>query len=275
MAAEKQYRLTVLRWERSLVRTDLCDVLPALLWTTGVSLPGAKGRGGVTVLSFKHGIRAVARDYRRGGKLGFLLRNSYLDPERPQRELHLLLKLHDNGVPVVTPLAALARKRGLFYRLRLITELLPGALPLPAFLAAHPRHRRAAIEAAGRVVRLAFSAGLWHPDLHPDNLLARLRHTDEGQADDEAVGGPQVEVRLLDLDRAELHKKLSAAEQDSMLLRMARYLRRHEEELPVEASTSDHLRFLKGMGMAPAERHLRMRELTPMLRQELLRHGIA
>ncbi len=70
MAAEKQYRLTVLRWERSLVRTDLCDVLPALLWTTGVSLPGAKGRGGVTVLSFKHGIRAVARDYRRGGKLG-------------------------------------------------------------------------------------------------------------------------------------------------------------------------------------------------------------
>jgi hypothetical protein len=281
VAAENHYRQTVLRWERSLVRTDLCDVLPALLWTTGVPLPGAKGRGGVTVLSFKHGIRAVARDYRRGGTFGFLLRNSYLDPERPQRELHLLLKLHDKGVPVVTPLAALARKQGLFYRLRLITELLPGALPLPAFLAEHPRHRRAAIEAAGRVVRLAFGAGLWHPDLHPDNLLARLRHTEEGQAEDEglaedqAPGVEEVEVRVLDLDRAELRKKLSAEEQDRMLLRMARYLRRHERELPVEASTPDYLRFLKGMGMAPAERHLRMRELTPMLRRELARHGIA
>lgn len=264
MPTDEQYHLVDLKREKSLVRADLTDVLPGLLWTTGTPLPGAKGRGGISVLSFKHGILAVARDYLRGGSLGFLLRKSYLDPERPQRELRLLLKLQQKGVPVVTPLAALARKQGVFYRLRLLTELLPGAMPLPAFLAQHPEHRGAAIEEAGRVVRLAFGAGLWHPDLHPDNLLARL--PGEGQ-------GP--EVRLLDLDRAELRKKLTVEEQDQMLLRMARYLRRHEQDLPIEPTTQDHLRFLKGMGMNPQERHLRMRELVPRLRQELARHGIA
>ncbi len=269
MVAETQYQLTALKREKSLVRADLADVLPGLLWTSGTPLPGAKGRGGVTVLNFKHGIQAVARDYRRGGALAFLLRQSYLDPERPQRELHLLLKLHKKGVPVVTPLAALAKKQGLFYRLRLLTELLPGAMPLPAFLARYPRLRGAAIEEAGRVVRLAFAAGLWHPDLHPDNLLAYIPE------DAEDTAGKAPEVRLLDLDRAELRKKLSTEEQDRMLLRMARYLRRHEEDLPVEYTTPDHLRFLKGMGLKPEERHLRMRELTPRLERELARHGIA
>jgi hypothetical protein len=261
---DEQYHRVDLRGEKSLLRQDLTDVLPGLLWTTGSPLPGAKGRSGVSVLSLKHGIRAVARDYSRGGSIGFLLRKSYLDPERPQRELQLLLTLQRKGVPVVTPLAALAKKQGLFWRLRLLTELLPGAMPLPTFLAEHPDHRRSAIEAAGRVVHLAFGAGLFHPDLHPDNLLARLP---------EDGGGP--EVRLLDLDRAELRKQLTTEEQDRMLLRMARYLRRHERDLPIEPSTPDHLRFLKGMGMEPAERHLRMRELVPMLRQELARHGIA
>lgn len=269
-ADEQQYHLVQLRGEKSLLRSDLTDVLPGLLWTTGTPLPGAKGRGGIFVLSLKHGIRAVARDYHRGGSLGFLLRKSYLDPERPQRELRLLQRLQQKGVPVVTPLAALARKQGLFYRLRLLTELLPGALPLPAFLARHPVCRRAAIEEAGRVVRLAFSAGLWHPDLHPDNLLARL--PEDGQ---HCEDGQRPEVRLLDLDRAELRKQLTAEEQDRMLLRMARYLRRHEQDLPIEPTTQDHLRFLKGMGLTREARHVRMRELIPLLRQELARHGIA
>ncbi len=261
---EPHYRPVQFPGEKSLVRSDLRDVPPALFWTTGAPLPGAKGRGGVSVLNLKHGIQAVARDYHRGGGLGFLLRKSYLDPERPQRELRLLLGLRQRGVPVVTPLAALARKQGLFYRLRLLTELLPEAMPLPAFLAEHPGHRRAAIEEAGRVVRLAFGAGLWHPDLHPDNLLARLPEP-----------GQRPEICLLDLDRAELRDELSQGEQDRMLLRMARYLRRHAQELPIDPSNQDHLRFLKGMGLSLEERRLRMRELIPLLRQELARHGIA
>jgi hypothetical protein len=281
------------------VRDDITDVLPGLLWTTGIPLAGAKGRGGVAVLSLKRGIQAVARDYRRGGALGFLLRRSYLDPERPQRELNLLQKLSNKGVPVVTPLAALAKKQGLFYRLRLLTELLPGALPLPAFLAEHPRLRGAAIEEAGRVVRMAFAAGLWHPDLHPDNLLAWVPEAvaaavPQDAAQDAAEDLPQdggaeaaptvrpavrptvrPEVRLLDLDRAELRNRLSNQDQNRMLLRMARYLRRHAGDLPIEPTTQDHLRFLKGMGMKPEERHLRMRELVPQLERELSGHGIA
>ena len=174
-----------------------------------------------------------------GGSLGFLLPKSYLDPERPQRELRLLLRLQKKGVPVVTPLAALARKQGLFYRLRLLTELLPGAMPLPAFLARHPRLRGAAIEEAGRVVRLAFAAGLWHPDLHPDNLLAHIPE------DAEDTAGKAPEVRLLDLDRA-----ADTADIDEKLI-ASKISERSAARTAKDWTTSDRIRDeLEEMGVA-------------------------
>ncbi len=232
------------------------------LWRQGMPLPGAKGRCGVGLIELAAGLQGVCRDYRRGGALGFLLPRSYLDRRRAERELRLLGELRRRGVPVVRPLAALARRQlpGL-YRLRLITELVAGALPLPAFLAAHPECHRDAVAAAGRVVAAAFAAGLRHPDLHPDNLVAR-------RVDDD------VEVLLLDLDRGRLLEDLSRFERDRMLLRMARYLRRHAAELPLTPSTVDVLRFLAGMNLGrPARRQL-IERLRPLYLEELRRHRL-
>ena len=249
-------------WQRSVVRRDLVDLSETTLWSDGSPLPDAKGRGGTTVVDLGVPVRGVARDYRRGGSLGFLLRCSYLDRNRPVRELRVLAELRGRGVPVVEPLAALARRHLLiFHRLRLITNLLVGARPLPAFLAAEPASRHAAVREAGRVVGLALQAGMLHKDLHPDNLVARV------------VDG-RVEVHLLDLDRAELRPELGRGERDHMLVRMARYLRRHTAELPTPTRRVDFTRFLAGMGLSRSERRECLARLRPLYERQLRRRGL-
>lgn len=247
---------------QALVRSDLCDPSVDRLWGQGAPLPFAKGRGEVGLLDLGSGLRGVCRDYLRGGALGFLLPRSYLDRQRGERELRILAELHRRGVPVVVPLAALARRHLLvFFRLRLITEFVDGARPLPAFLDAEPDCRNEAVEVAGRVVAMAFRVGLLHQDLHPDNLVARC------------VDGV-VEVRLLDLDRARLQERLTGTQEDRMLLRMVRYLRRHVDDLPVVPRPADTLRFLAGMGLDRQARRQRMQRLRPLYADELRRHGL-
>ena len=247
---------------RALVRSDLSDVTVDELWGQGVPLPLAKGRGGVGLLDLGSGLQAVCRDYRRGGLLGGLLGGSYLDGGRADRELRALAELHHRGVPVVVPVASLARRHMLvFSRLRLVTELVQGALPLPAFLAAEPGRRKQAVQVAGKVIAMALDAGLLHPDLHPDNLVARC------------VDGA-VEVRLLDLDRARLLEALSREQRDRMLLRMARYLRRHVHDLAIRVRPVDVLGFFAGMGLDRGARRLEIQRLRPLYSEELRRHGL-
>lgn len=246
----------------ALLRQDLLGIEPGELWARGKPLAQAEGRGGAAVLELRDGLRGVLRDYRRGGALSFLLPRSYLDPHRPQRELQLLVEMRDAGVPVVEPLAALARRRLLiFYRLRLITRLVEGASPLPRFIERFPQHRSAAVQAAGRTVGAAFRAGLLHRDLHPDNLIARLH---DGL----------VEVYLLDLDRAERQPGLPAPMTDRMLLRMARYIHKHAGRWRVEMTRGDQWRFLRSLGWTPRQVRDGIRRLAPALEAELRRHGI-
>jgi len=140
------------------VHPDFVALGLAAFWAALEPLPGAKGRGGVGLLRLGER-QLVVRPYRRGGALGSLLHDRYARPGRARSELELLAALRREGVPVVTPIAAVARRGRAFWRLRLCTELMPDALPLPAFLAAHPALRRYAADAVGTVVRLAFDAG--------------------------------------------------------------------------------------------------------------------
>ncbi|MCA8954634.1 MAG: hypothetical protein KDC87_01090 [Planctomycetes bacterium] len=246
----------------ALLRRDLVEVDAALLWSPGEPLSGARGRGGAAVVELRPGVRGVVRDYRRGGGAARLLSLRYFDPRRPARELRVLSALQKLGVPVVAPLAALVKRLPpLGFRLRLITELIEGAEPLPAFVARNPELRHSAVREAGRVVGMAFGAGLRHPDLHPDNLIARCR---DGQ----------VEVVLLDLDRATLGGPLESATRDRMLVRMARYLHRHAATLACTPTWTDRLRFLGAMGWSRAERRAVWSRVTPLLLRQLARRGL-
>jgi len=156
------------------IASELAELGLDPFWGPIEPLPLAKGRGGVGRLVVA-GRELVVRPYRRGGALGSLLKDRYTGPSRAKNELEVLARLRAEGVPVVVPVAAVAQKHHAFWRLRLCTELLAEALPLPAFLAAHPELRRYTAEAVGIVVRLAFAAGLRHADLHLDNVLCAVR----------------------------------------------------------------------------------------------------
>ncbi len=106
------------------VRADLAAVGLEAFWAPLVPLAGAKGRGGIGLLQVQeHDL--VVRPYRRGGALGRLLQDRYAGPSRARRELELLAALRNEGVPVVFPVAAVARRGRAFWRLRPCTELLP------------------------------------------------------------------------------------------------------------------------------------------------------
>lgn len=230
------------------IRRDLADAGMDAFWAAPRPLPGAKGRGGVGTLRLG-AVEIVVRPSRRGGALGRLLADRYTGPARVRRELELLHALREDGVPVVVPVAAVARRHRAFWRLRLCTELLAEAQPMPAFLAAVPRARRHAVEAVGVVLRLAFAAGLVHPDLHPDNVLCREQ-------------GDKVRAVLVDLDRARRRPAVGLAERDTMLARMQRYVVRHRQRLAAVPSRAETMRLLRALGLERSERHATWRRVA-------------
>jgi hypothetical protein len=239
------------------VHEDLREVPLETFWAKLEPMPRAKGRGGIGRLTVADRI-LVVRPYRRGGALGSLLNDRYSQPHRAKQELEVLHKLQQEGVPVVAPLAALAKKGRAFWRLRLCTEWLSDALTVPAFLAEYPNRRRQTAEAVGLVVRLAFRAGLRHPDMHLDNVLVR-------------PSGDRVRAVLVDLDRARIDAPLTDRARDDMLVRMQRHLVRHRRSLPALPTRAETMRFLRGLGLDRQQRAAAWRVLAGKLKRSLAR----
>ena len=242
------------------LRPDVAGEPIEALWREPAALPGGKGRGGVGVLTVG-GVECVVRPYRRGGALAALLRDRYAGPGRARAELVALLAMRREGVPVVAPVAAAARRSGAFWRLRLLTERLPDALPLPAFLAAHPGRRRDVAASVGVVLRLAFAAGLRHPDLHADNILCMAR-------------GERLRVVLVDLDRAAVGAPVDEASRDAMLARLQRYWWKHRTTLAARPSRSESLRALRELVPGRADRHALWRRLARRVARSLGRRAL-
>lgn len=229
------------------IRPDLADVPVEAFWAELAPLPGGKGRGGVGRLALG-GVDCVVRPYRRGGALAALLADRYPGPGRARAELAAMLALRQEGVPVAVPVAALARRRGAFWRLRLVTERLPDALPLPAFLAAEPARRRDVAASVGVVLRLAFQAGLRHPDLHADNVLCVAR-------------GERLRVVLIDLDRAVVRRPVDERTRDAMLARLQRYWWKHRAALQAQPSRAETMRALRELVGERTARHAAWRRI--------------
>lgn len=241
------------------VHQDLAEVSLDQFWGKLEPMPGAKGRGGVGRLQVA-GRDLVVRPYRRGGAFGKLLNDRYSRPARARQELEVLHHLQMEGVPVVAPIAAVAKKGRAFWRLRLCTEWLADAQTVPAFLAAFPERRRQTAEAVGLVVRLAFDAGLRHQDLHLDNVLVR-------------PSGDRVRAVLVDLDRARIEAPVTDRARDTMLVRMQRHLVRHGSRLPTVPTAAETMRFLRGLGMDRNQRHEAWRSLLVKLDRSLERRS--
>ncbi len=152
------------------------------------------GRGALHVAALG-ATRAAVRHYRRGGWMGPLLGDRYLDrPPRPFVELSVSEALRSAGIATPRVMAAATTDAAVGYRADLATEWMQGGHDLIALLrpgAYPPEDRARALGAAGREVGRAHAAGLDHPDLNVTNLF--VRHDGESWS-----------AALLDLDRARL-----------------------------------------------------------------------
>lgn len=178
------------------VETALADAGSLAAWAAAGAERELRGGRGPAWKVELGGIPAAVRHYRRGGWMGPLLADRYLDrPPRPFTELVTSEALRAAGVPTPRVLAAIASPARPGYRADLATEWLSPSLDLEEFLqpGMYPATERGpALEAAGRVVGRAHHAGLDHPDLRPRNVL--LLPAAPGRWD----------AALLDLDRARI-----------------------------------------------------------------------
>jgi 3-deoxy-D-manno-octulosonic acid kinase len=142
------------------------------------------------------GAPAAVRHYRRGGWMGPLLGDRYLDrPPRPFAELSVSESLRGAGVPTPRVLAAVVTPAHPGYRADIATEWLSPGLDLEELLRPNQypvAERAAALEEAGRTIGRAHAAGLDHADLRPRNVFLQ------------PLGAGQWQAALLDLDRARI-----------------------------------------------------------------------
>jgi hypothetical protein len=239
------------------ITAELAAVGVEPFWGELQPLEGARGRGGVGTMTIA-GREIVVRPLRRGGALARLLVDRYASSQRVLREIETLVGLRNEGVPAVVPVAAVARRHGVYWRMRLCTERVADAVPLPTFLAEQPALRRFVAEAVGTLLRLAFAAGLRHPDLHLDNIICARR-------------GDLVRALLVDLDRARLQRPLAERDIDGMLVRLARYVARHQKRLPALPTLAERLRVLRALGLDRAARAATFHRLRDKLQRALTR----
>lgn len=150
----------------------------------------AQGRGSAHLLETSFG-PAVLRRYLRGGWAAGFSKDRYLftgfNRSRPLAEIRILARLHDQGLPVPYPLAALCERNGMLYRGSLLTGRILDATPL-ADLLSEDQGGLELWESTGRCIRQFHKRGVVHSDLNARNILV----TSSGK------------IYLIDFDRARI-----------------------------------------------------------------------
>ena len=143
----------------------------------------------------------IVKHFLPGGPLGLL--KSIIRGDPALREWNALRRAARHELPVPKAVAVGWRYRFAQRESFLVTEALSDAAPLGQYLYGAQRAanalRRKAIEQAAKVLRKAHDAGMFHKDLHLDNLMVRLQET-----------GPQ--VFLIDLQRVDFRRPLRIKE---------------------------------------------------------------
>lgn len=209
---------------------------PAFWEARGALTATDAGRGSAWFVAAPGG-HWVLRHYRRGGLAARLSPDRYLwCGERRVRafaEWRLLAELSRRGLPVPRPVAARYRRSGCLYRCDLITERIPEARPLSAWLAAAALEE-GAWRGVGAAVASLHAAGADHADLNAHNVLL----------------DPGGRVSIIDFDRGRLRGPGPWSARN--LERLHRSLRKIARGLPAGRFTAGNWRsLLEGYG-APA-----------------------
>lgn len=258
------YRLMRLKRLSVAVKEEYAEVfssfaLPNAKKQRDDGLPG--GRGQLFPLSLTAGDseRALIRRSLRGGVLGGLFGELYLDigRSRPVKELYVSEYARAHGVQTPLVIAAAVEKAdGIFYRGAVITREIAHGLDLQeaALAFAAPTNRRnvaekrRCIHLLGRLIARMHRARIYHADLHLKNILKA------GE-----------ELYVLDLDAARIFGRMSDLRKRANLLRLYRSVQKINRGRQVITRT-DLMRFVRSYAAESeqAEKTL-ARELTKML----------
>ena len=222
-------------FDRERLRQADIGLFDPQVWGARARPVDAGGRGSAWFVDAPFGA-AVLRHYKRGGLMATLGRTNYLwrgaRRTRSHAEFLLTRQLHDQGLPVPRPLAAMYLREGLLgYRAALLIERLDGVRPLADLAQEQGGH--APWEAVGRMIARFHRAGLDHVDLNAHNILV------DGSG----------KAWLIDFDRCRLRIPATRWRQGNLdrLLRSLLKLRgvRTEEEV-----RADHARLCKAYELA-------------------------
>lgn len=144
------------------------------VWAQRAAIVGfAEGRG--TTFFIQHQNQDfVLRHYQRGGLAAKFSNEKYiwlgLQFTRPWREWNLLEKMLEKGLPVPTPAAIKAERKGLFYEADIMMHRIPNSRTLMHILMSEELAEGYWI-ALGSVIRRFHEEGVYHADLNANNIL--------------------------------------------------------------------------------------------------------
>jgi tRNA A-37 threonylcarbamoyl transferase component Bud32 len=189
---------------------------------------GHKGRGGIKVLSVD-GRTMACRQYIHGGLFRAITQDRFFSERRALDEADILCYLLESGFPVVHPCFVVAEKKGFTKRLFLITEFVHDASDLLDIWRTASRMKRFRIikRLAGLIRRLEM-LGVFHPDLHINNIL----FTGKG------------ELVLLDFDRA-FRKATAVNDMKRIFWRLDRYMEKHARKGDIILGIREKIFFLR------------------------------
>ena len=226
------------------------------------------GRGPNWILDKKdpdHPIRI--RPCRHGGVFAPWFRDRALTPFRVFREFSTWNTLRERNVPLPTPVFAISRRRGLFWRSAFASLECTDARDGIEWLAKNPsplQLRKVCLSFA-KTLRQFHDAGAIHGDLHIRNLLIEWR--------DAADPRSEPHCRLIDLDRTRIRSRVSPRQRMAELFRFLRSL----EKTGHAAAASNQLRALTISRYCGGDRKLRraMMRWSRIESIRMARHRIA
>lgn len=163
----------------------------------------ARGRGTVCVFTMADG-EGVLRRCRRGGLVGKIVTEGYVLKNRPAAEFRVHEYLYNAGVSVPEPLGVMWERHGAVFRGAIATRRLE-AVGLRERLVESNGEERTLLESIGRLIRSMHDAGVYHADLHVENILV------DGET-----------AYLIDFDNARRHDSLGSVQRARNLLRLRR-----------------------------------------------------
>jgi 3-deoxy-D-manno-octulosonic acid kinase len=190
-----------------------------------------KGRGGVTLLDINGGYIAC-RKYIHGGLFRAITGDIFFSAKRAIEELKILLYLKEREFPVVQPYGLIVRENFVTKSPYILTVFEENAADLTEVLNTSTRKQRLRIiKILAQLMWRMETLGVYHPDLHLDNVLVTAEGT----------------LKFLDFDRAQ-RKSISKTDMERMFWRLNRYAEKMERQGKLNVDVKEKLLFLRTYG---------------------------